>query len=779
MKRTIIYGAGDIGEHVNFEVLSLECEIVAYCDADDKKTGSLINGYVVISKRELRRFVSENKIQLIIVAIWNESLRKQLISELQNLLLNQNDVQVYGYHEIFVELRKVIERNGNSCSHSLMDQSVDTAGRIGKWIQRKKSFYTEIQNDLKDNKVLLFSEENDSGLASIFDWAELSEIKAGSIIINITNAMSGCNVDNWLTKKGVTLINADVKANYYSVVNSKIGKSNSFSAVYAIPELISEYINDANPDCIVINESLEDCISPSLVLAECFRILKTGGHILIVGTEKKDYPEYVLKNGKIWSFRVTQKNECCVDSSFESQNISKLFREQADVSYKRKDDLLLIIITKRGEAEPCIKLPRLQKRDKEELDIAFSLEQAKKEYNENNEISNYIENLYDEINTVDDICGKIDTIFAKGERKLNNRYDIAFFFPIYAYLSDAAEMLIKKSAECSCCVAYPKLSKIKYWNAGVNNLKRLFQFLLNIPENIAVVSADSVKLKSAEIGVCMDMGYSIGCIPYDEMGDLWKKTALVQTTPFYTHLFYDNPLDSFKAHFPEDKSSKLDYIICSAYIRDWLKRNDLFLGEKALAFGYPRLDNLYQTYISGIDVPEQIKKRIADKTVFFTTVYQVDQLLPFFERNNEKRILVWRPHPLVLDKINTEALENKYALIVDREKDYNLSFHISHALISEIPVSLNVNYLFWKKPVLLVDGVMGAKGYENEEWYRSMYHAKNESDIDEFIMMVENNEIRNSTEKEKYQSFMTQHFDGKVSERIINYFVKTGEETFE
>ena len=165
-----------------------------------------------------------------------------------------------------------------------------------------------------------------------------------------------------------------------------------------------------------------------------------------------------------------------------------------------------------------------------------------------------------------------------------------------------------------------------------------------------------------------------------------------------------------------------------------------------------------------------------DKKVILLTMENPEKFVDVFQ-NYSDVCFVWRPDPEFIgtkscnEKIR--ALKDKIQyLIIDQNRTYMNSFKISDAMIGMAIFCVPVNYLFTKKPLLLLDDELNmyngwiSMDYTREAWYRSAYIADTKDKIKDFIDMVRAGRDDFAQEQERYRYEMNRNFDGNVCSRI-------------
>lgn len=331
-------------------------------------------------------------------------------------------------------------------------------------------------------------------------------------------------------------------------------------------------------------------------------------------------------------------------------------------------------------------------------------------------------------------------------------------------------LYIEKSVNC--IVVFPDYEIIK--QVGMTNLKRLNEIMCEIVSRgghyyfwsewevykhdyyICYTYSDYIKMIGPEIRKCC------------------RYIVALQTTAFYTHIYVG--VSNSKVLFDDAHSKNIDYLVVSKFIADWISERSEVFRDKLLRFGYPRFDDLYNKLNEPTSIPSEWKKKIQGNKVFLA-IGAKD--FPHWIANVRGGVVIYRPHPFCMDKemktsLFKELKMNENVIIDDSDSYYN-AFKISDALICPVLCSVHVNYHLTNKPVLLLDRNFDSRKqhvstYKNEIWYKSSYIAENAKDIEQFTAMICNGEDNLKKIHEPFQKSIQIGFDGKVCERILNYF---------
>lgn len=172
------------------------------------------------------------------------------------------------------------------------------------------------------------------------------------------------------------------------------------------------------------------------------------------------------------------------------------------------------------------------------------------------------------------------------------------------------------------------------------------------------------------------------------------------------------------------------------------------------------------------DVPKEWEKKIVGKKVFLFTAIEetwLDRLI------NKEWVIIWRPHPQIMQKNRgkIKSIKEKYSnIIVDDMLAYYAAFKVSDALVSRWISSIMVNYLYTGKPVCFLDNSNEKPviNFRREAWYKSLYAVRDEEEMFSFLEMVSYGGDWGKLELAEYRQEVVSNFDGKVCDRIYDYF---------
>lgn len=369
------------------------------------------------------------------------------------------------------------------------------------------------------------------------------------------------------------------------------------------------------------------------------------------------------------------------------------------------------------------------------------------------------------------------------QAKQNRRkHNILFTASHLSYLWDGIAPLYKyymKKTDVECTVMFSSIWDIL--KVGDRNLKETAQNISEIRKSGGKVCFYKNWNSDRKFDACYNsLGFSEW---YGNGKEVSKIVVSLQTTGYHTHYYIGN--QKFEDMFSEHQRKESDYIVVSKFMAAWVVKREKKWRDKLLSFGYPRMDNLYES-IQHCHVPTEWKECIAGKKVIYFTDFQSALFMYCLEYcKRDELVLIWRPHPYDYNSSWTrkriEEWGNKENVIIDTNQSYSIAFKVSNALVTSFATSVQINYLFTDKPVLILDREFwkwGENGvdFQEEEWYKAAYVAHDERTCREFVDMIMDGRDDQREDKLPYRQFMQQGFDGRVCERIAEFIDQRLEE---
>lgn len=348
---------------------------------------------------------------------------------------------------------------------------------------------------------------------------------------------------------------------------------------------------------------------------------------------------------------------------------------------------------------------------------------------------------------------------------------IIFYLSAYPYFTESIFPLIFKYVQSGQEVVFVFPAMDDIVRVGVWNIERLADIVEKLETVGKCCTVLEDKLYCDQYDICFCNSEYSGMPPL-KLTRLCRYVVAVQTTPIYTHMYHDE--ERFAYVFSEEARERIDYLVVSEYIADWICEHDGRWDKKLLRFGYPRLDDLYQYIKIQPNIPEEWKNRIDGKKVYLFTINMNQSLLNYFDSRSAEIIAIWRPHPLAFTKARRrrelEEIKKHHNVIIDDNPSYYAAFYVSQALISTEETSVAVNYLYMERPLCLFGNT--STYISGEPWHECAYCVSDETEILEFIEKFERGENLMAKEQVLKRKYVAKHFDGKVCDRIFEFFSK-------
>ncbi len=362
--------------------------------------------------------------------------------------------------------------------------------------------------------------------------------------------------------------------------------------------------------------------------------------------------------------------------------------------------------------------------------------------------------------------------------KLQEQSDkIIFYLPPYFYFIDSISSLIFRYIQLGkeCIIVLPSEEAIV--SIGLRNAEHVVKIIKELEiMGGRCYTVNEQSIYENEYEICFLCSEYSDRIP-TSLRSIARYVVALQVTAIYTHMYQIK--GRFEDVFSENARHMIDYLVVSDFIGNWICKRDQRWKEKLLCFGYPKLDTLYFSLKNECEIPKKWQDRISGKKVYlFTTNNLEPTWLDFFADKDDARIAIWRPHPHGLNDVERQkkvaAISERYNIIIDDTESYYLSFQISDALIAQTHSSVMMNYLYTGKPICLYERDELYKtaviNYRKEPWYKSAFSTSNAREVLEFIRRIECNEFVVTKEQEVYRKYVTSNFDGKVCDRVYNFF---------
>lgn len=349
---------------------------------------------------------------------------------------------------------------------------------------------------------------------------------------------------------------------------------------------------------------------------------------------------------------------------------------------------------------------------------------------------------------------------------------VLFWMPAYAYFADSVLPLImhylKKGKKCR--IAFPMTKITSQGMTNVRGMSAIIRRIVSLGGECCDTMCETVY--KDQYHLCYLCSEYSQYIPHECRKNIQYVIAL-QTTAIYTHMYRIG--GRFDEIFSDDQMSKIDFLIVSDYMADWICMRNERWKNKLCRFGYPKLDALYNAMTGECNIPGEWKEKTKGKKTIFLPCIDGTILRIIDMIKDAGMAVILRPHPLALEthKDYIEDVKNKYSdIVIDDTLDYYAAFKLSDAFIADSIDSVAVNYLYTGKPVCLYKADDVIIDLNEEAWYKSTYTVYDEEKLAAFLEMIKRGEDTERQRQEEFRQKVVVHFDGKVCDRIFEYFEK-------
>lgn len=338
-KRILIWGTGVIGaSKLLYEMLEAQYEIIAYCDSDRTKWGTLINGCEVKSFQEIMELSRTDAFEMMLIAVYKSetacSIQKFIVSE----LALAKHVEICSYSDIKDEIENAYIKK----VHKNLDFG---RYRIRYWEQAEiwlDNIMSEV--DFWLNHVAKeTAESRDDYCKRLTNDMFQSDLAANAE--RITEYL--CGIENPLVYdigcglaprfggvlpngKKISLVEVDPLAYFYNAINEKYAPCAFKNISFGIFEYISYFFGRGTADAVIINNALDYCIGPYKSILECLSILKPGG-VLHLNHRRTEGINGVYKGLHQWNLDYTEEDEFIIWNYDTAVNVSSRLADMAEV----------------------------------------------------------------------------------------------------------------------------------------------------------------------------------------------------------------------------------------------------------------------------------------------------------------------------------------------------------------------------------------------------------------------------------------------------------------
>lgn len=281
---TIIWGAGLWGKKIYDAAKQYGNEIVAYCDANEEKWGTTLNGVKVISIDEARGLCEHGKADAIVIAVKNEGLRENIMEAIDNSF--PKGIKIERADRVF------------DCAFEKALKDAHEEMRYGWNVELKDALVTWTDNLLSEVESWVTTAVNlDSTLHYKYDsyrkrhYFEIEgrkelpvEVKEDNIVMDIGCGLFSRYGEYLHDEKRIRLVPVDALAYFYNLINSRkiCEDRKDYVCNFGLFEFMGSIYGENMADLIIIGNALDHCIDPYRSLVECLYVLKNGGVMRLI-----------------------------------------------------------------------------------------------------------------------------------------------------------------------------------------------------------------------------------------------------------------------------------------------------------------------------------------------------------------------------------------------------------------------------------------------------------------------------------------------------------------
>ncbi len=343
MENVVVWGTGNIGtSEFYISLLKKEYNILGYCDSDKSKWKQSVNGYVVLTEKELTD-AAEKNLGRILVAVADETVFFRIRDKIEKLNLPDR-VKVSWYKNLYFDL---VKKNMEALRpvKAYEEKDIDFRKQTETWLDNLMSeveFWTEIvakpkarnrddyEKRLQNRK---FTSELTQNTERVEDYLK---DKQGALVYDIGCGLAPRFGTQLASGKVIQLTGIDPLAYFYNVINRKFASVPCREIVFGMFEFLSKFINKNMADVVIVNNALDHCIDPFRSIVECLRILKAGG-MLHMNHGRMEGLVGLYQGLHQWNMDYNEKGDFIIWNYDVMINVSERLKDIAEVQVYYSD----------------------------------------------------------------------------------------------------------------------------------------------------------------------------------------------------------------------------------------------------------------------------------------------------------------------------------------------------------------------------------------------------------------------------------------------------------
>lgn len=360
-KKAVIWGAGMLGtSKLLCELLKQRYEIAFYCDSNQAKWDTKVNGYTVKSVGETMELGSTGAFDVIIIALYDAAVVSEIKAIIEERLSTAGLVEIFAYSEIADEL----EGTYISRMHETLDftrYQIDYKEQFDIWLDNIMSEVDYWVNKVaKENAVFredycrrVYNDNFESDLTGdigcLTDY--LCNIKE-PIVYDIGCGLAPRFGEILPNGNRISLTEIDPLAYFYNVVNAKYAPMDRYKNIsFGMFEYFSSFFGKDSADAVIINNALDHCIDPYKSIIESLMVLRPSGMLYLNHVRAEGINEKYVGLHQ-WNLDYTEEDDFIIWNYGSAVNVSQKLGDVASISIHHSNGWVCVEMIKKRDFVP-------------------------------------------------------------------------------------------------------------------------------------------------------------------------------------------------------------------------------------------------------------------------------------------------------------------------------------------------------------------------------------------------------------------------------------------
>lgn len=386
--------------------------------------------------------------------------------------------------------------------------------------------------------------------------------------------------------------------------------------------------------------------------------------------------------------------------------------------------------------------------------------------------------------------------------RLNHKKQIVFM-PYNAFMWNSLESVWKAAVEDDSCECY--VVPIPYYKL-ISKDNNTFDSIFNyegdlLPDYVPIIDYRVFNLEDIRPDIIYIHNQYDECNNATRVMEQYYSYNLKKYTNMLIYIPYGisgtYPISFYLKFYSFIATRNFDKVIVQSPAFEIIGEQSGIPKERLLAMGSPKFDALINS-LKEIDDKDLYDNKFKDKiTLLWTTNLMkiingrhkvLDEIEEVFKliKNNTKYGLIYRPHPLELEYVKSQAPEciDRYIsilnsvkdesnIIIDKTPNYYNAFKVSDALITDRS-SVLIEYMATEKPVLIYDIGLEEELYNSKVFdiFSNYIVGKEDMSLEKFMSMLENGHDDKKYKRLESLKYTLSNRDGSCGNKIHNSIKK-------